>query len=80
MIIVFSVSLIMICASLSYRKSNNAQGVQSRVNQPFVGSSKSNTASTPWTVHNGSLVQPQLHGMFEEKIYNFEYLVLPFLS
>ncbi|KAJ1439577.1 MIF4G-like, type 3 [Sesbania bispinosa] len=44
------------------KKSNNAQGGQSRVNPSPVNSTESNSASAARTIHNGTHVQPQLHG------------------
>lgn len=46
----------------SFKKSNNAQGGQSRVSLPAVNSSESSNASTPRNVQNGAHVPPQLHG------------------
>ncbi|RZC02526.1 eukaryotic translation initiation factor 4G-like isoform X1 [Glycine soja] len=43
------------------KKSNNAQGGQSRVNPPG-HSTEFNSASTARTINNGTHVQPQLHG------------------
>ncbi|KAI5423217.1 eukaryotic translation initiation factor 4G isoform X1 [Lathyrus oleraceus] len=44
------------------KKSNNAQGGQYRVNPSQVNSTESNSASAARTLHNGTHVQPHLHG------------------
>ncbi|KAL2319814.1 hypothetical protein Fmac_028783 [Flemingia macrophylla] len=44
------------------KKSNNAQGGQSRVNPSPGNSTESNIASAARTINNGTLVQTQLHG------------------
>lgn len=54
------------CSSFN-KKSNNAQGGQSRVNPSPVNSTESNSASAARTIHNGTHVQSQLHG----KLYIF---------
>ncbi|XWS35564.1 hypothetical protein CRYUN_Cryun20dG0008000 [Craigia yunnanensis] len=46
----------------SFKKSNNAQGGQSRVNSPAVNSSESSNASAARNIQNGAHVQPQLQG------------------
>ncbi|OMO69693.1 MIF4G-like, type 3 [Corchorus capsularis] len=46
----------------SFKKSNNAQGGQSRVNSPAVNSSDSSNASAARNIQNGAHVQPQLQG------------------
>ncbi|KAK8635482.1 hypothetical protein V6N13_004218 [Hibiscus sabdariffa] len=49
-------------SSRSFKKSNNAQGGQSRVNSPAVNSTESNNASSTRNIQNGSHAQPQLKG------------------
>ncbi|KAK8630376.1 hypothetical protein V6N13_079173 [Hibiscus sabdariffa] len=49
-------------SSRSFKKSNNAQGGQSRVNSPVVNSTESINASATRNIQNGALVQPQLQG------------------
>lgn len=58
-----SVLLIMRVACSSFnKKSNHAQGGQPRVNPSPVNSTELISASAARTIHNGSHVQPQLHG------------------
>lgn len=47
----------------SFRKSNNVQGEQSRVNLPAVSSSDSANFSASRNVQNGAHAQSSLHGM-----------------
>ncbi|RDX85233.1 Eukaryotic translation initiation factor 4G, partial [Mucuna pruriens] len=47
------------------KKSNNAQGGQSRVNPSPGNSTESNNASAAQTINNGTHVQPQLHGALD---------------
>ncbi|KAE8696831.1 Eukaryotic translation initiation factor 4G [Hibiscus syriacus] len=50
-------------SSRSFKKTNNAQGGQSRVNSPAVNSTESSNASAACNnVQNGAHVQPQLQG------------------
>ncbi|KAL4383131.1 hypothetical protein GQ457_15G026790 [Hibiscus cannabinus] len=49
-------------SSRSFKKSNNAQGGQSRVNSPAVNSTESNNASATRNIQNGAHAQPQLKG------------------
>ncbi|GMI74099.1 eukaryotic translation initiation factor 4G, CUCUMOVIRUS MULTIPLICATION 2 [Hibiscus trionum] len=49
-------------SSRSFKKSNNAQGGQSRVNSPAVNSKESSNASANRTIQNGAHVQPQFQG------------------
>ncbi|KAK8477898.1 hypothetical protein V6N11_039769 [Hibiscus sabdariffa] len=49
-------------SSRSFKKSNNAQGGQSRVNSPVVNSTEPINASATRNIQNGALVQPQLQG------------------
>ncbi|XP_022735134.1 eukaryotic translation initiation factor 4G-like [Durio zibethinus] len=46
----------------SFKKFNNAQGGQSRVNSPAVNSSESSNALASCNIPNGAHVQPQLQG------------------
>ncbi|XVF22872.1 hypothetical protein REPUB_Repub12eG0208700 [Reevesia pubescens] len=46
----------------SFKKSNNAQGGQSRVSSPAVNSSESSNASAARNIQNGAHLQPQLQG------------------
>ncbi|XWS77357.1 hypothetical protein CRYUN_Cryun01aG0254300 [Craigia yunnanensis] len=46
----------------SFKKSNNAQGGQSRLNSPAVNTSESSNASASGNIQNGAHVQPQLQG------------------
>ena len=48
---------------ISFNKSNNAQGGQSRVTSASL-KSDSNDASAARTLHNGSHLQPPVHGMY----------------
>ncbi|GMI74103.1 eukaryotic translation initiation factor 4G, CUCUMOVIRUS MULTIPLICATION 2 [Hibiscus trionum] len=49
-------------SSRSFKKSNNAQGGQSRVNSPAVNSTEFSNSSATRNIQNGALVQPQLQG------------------
>ncbi|KAE8673538.1 Eukaryotic translation initiation factor 4G [Hibiscus syriacus] len=49
-------------SSRSFKKSNNAQGEQSRVNSPALNSTESSNASATSNLQNGAHVQPQLQG------------------
>ncbi|GMJ01428.1 eukaryotic translation initiation factor 4G, CUCUMOVIRUS MULTIPLICATION 2 [Hibiscus trionum] len=49
-------------SSRSFKKSNNAQGGQSRVNSPAVNSAESANASATRNIQNGAHAQPQLKG------------------
>ncbi|KAK6240155.1 hypothetical protein QUC31_005624 [Theobroma cacao] len=49
-------------SSRSLKKSNNAQGGQSRVNSPAVNPSESTSASAARNIQNGAHVLPQLQG------------------
>ncbi|KAE8702023.1 Eukaryotic translation initiation factor 4G [Hibiscus syriacus] len=49
-------------SSRSFKKSNNAQGGQSRANSPAVNSTESSSASAASNVQNGTHVQPRLQG------------------
>ena len=59
-----------VCVSFN-KKSNNAQGGQCRVNPTPVNSTESNTAYATRTIPNGSHVQPQFHGKFEQDFLLF---------
>lgn len=50
-----------VCSSFS-KKSNNAQGGQYRVNPSPVNSTEPNSTYAARTIHNGTHVQPQMHG------------------
>jgi len=50
-----------VCSSFS-KKSNNAQGVQYRVNPSPVNSTEPNSTYAARTMHNGTHLQPQMHG------------------
>ncbi|TYI67713.1 hypothetical protein E1A91_D08G037700v1 [Gossypium mustelinum] len=49
-------------SSRSFKKSNNAQGGQPRVNTPAVNSTESSNASAARNIQTGARVQPQLQG------------------
>lgn len=63
-IMTYSVLLTLLIACLSFKRSNNAHGGQSRVNPPTVNSAESNIASTGRTIPNGAYPQ-QLPGIFK---------------
>ncbi|XVE74154.1 hypothetical protein DITRI_Ditri11bG0176100 [Diplodiscus trichospermus] len=52
----------------SFKKSNNAQGGQSRVNSPAVNTSESTNASAVHNVHNGAHLQPLLQGASDASV------------
>ena len=59
-----------VCVSFN-KKSNNAQGGQCRVNPIPVNSTESNSVYATRTIPNGSHVQPQFHGKFEQDFLLF---------
>ncbi|GMJ01402.1 eukaryotic translation initiation factor 4G, CUCUMOVIRUS MULTIPLICATION 2 [Hibiscus trionum] len=52
----------------SFKKSNNAQGGQSRVNSPAVNSAESANASATRNIQNGAHAQPQLKGASDSPV------------
>ncbi|RYR05190.1 hypothetical protein Ahy_B06g085069 isoform B [Arachis hypogaea] len=57
------------CVSFN-KKSNNAQGGQSRVNPTVASSTESNSINANRTIPNGSHLQPQFHGGSDAPVTN----------